>query len=1458
MRLCLFYLVSFVLLPFLSVAQISFLENKGQFPSDVSFYADILGGGFFANKNGFVYTFAVDKEDEEALKPFYRGTSHPHAKEKIYDNYEVRFKNGAFVKSEGVGVLPGYSHFYTDDNPSLWAEYVRSFTSVYYSNVYRNIDLQVYSEHASLKYDFIVKPHAQHSDISLEFNGVKSLQILSDGSLSVKTKLNEVVELPPYAYQIDDITRELIEVKCTYSLHENVVKFAVGTYNPNDTLIIDPSLIFSTYTGATSDNWGSSATYDEDGNAYTSGVVDEGVLGYPVEDGKLQFVHGGGHSPLVWDVGVMKVSSDGKVKEYATYFGGDGDDSPHSMVVNSKNELIIFGTTGSTNMPGATNEFSKGPELNVGELNFPVGADMFVAKFDRNGALVNSTYLGGTANDGLNFHNRISRDLLRLGNDSLYYNYGDWARGEVILDEDDNVYIGCVTNSTDFPSSLNSSSGMMDGVVMKLSSNLDLYWSRYLGGDENDAIYSIDVDRKGSIYVTGGTSSKNLPASFNAFNKTYNGGNTDGFLAKLKNSGGQDALTYYGSSEYDQSYFVRADKDRSVYIYGQTKASDSELIFNADYNEPNSGQFIAKFDNDLSALTWSTVFGTGSGKPNISPTAFSVDLCNRVYLTGSGREWYDMVPNFEWDADKAMYKVLVEGTNGMEVTSDAFQSETDGMDFYIFVMYDDASDIDYATFFGEVKQGGYHFYYDPLSGGYYWGERDFCGDDHVDGGTSRLDREGNVYQSVCASCNRCQGFPVSPDPGAVSTTNNSGNCNNAVFKFNIHNQFLISKFKAYANPCADKTIVLENQSKEVGLIPPPSYSWDFDGDGVEDSNEKNPAPFTYSSYGEYKIRLIVSDRSSCNLIDTSYKRVEIKKLPNPELDTIKICAGDTAYLGFPEFDDPNFVYEWTPATYILEPILSNPKAIIDDDITYSIKASTDYCDLEFEQTVDVVGGNINPTFLVNGDANYGELCPNIEYTIEADDENSLISYEWSWDPSFTSIINENALDSVVSISLPESAHLYLQTVGEFCAGYSVDTLSLIVASANLEISVNEETVCKETPFMLQAVEIDGKDLDYEWSPAEVLSGGSTSSLAIAEIEKPTVFHVTATDDNGCTFTESLFIDVDSLELATSSLVDSISCYRFNDGVIRVRPAGVEPYSFAWSDGMSVDSVRRRLSPGIYTVTVTDDLLCENIIDFTVGEPEQIQFSYTKRDQSCDGVCNGHVTFEYAGGTPPLKLEQNGQEIEDELLDLCSQEIVAQVVDANGCIARHQVDVNLVINVPYVYANANPRVVVRGKTTELHAVHEFAEPRPDVEYKWSPADGLLQTVGAVVEAIPDSSMVYSLVATDEYGCSRKDTASVIVKEYICDHPFVYVPNAFSPNNDGENDQFQIFSKVLDEYSISVFNRWGQKVWESESLEESWDGTFNGNDLSPAVFDYYLKGKCYNGEEIELKGNINLIR
>lgn len=837
-----------------------FVENRGQWREPFLFRAHLQGAVLFAEERSLTVNV------REAA-PHDHHTFHHHTGTRSHA-YRVHFEGASekvSVAGTDIDAANGYDNYYYGHGGDRWVAGVPHCMTVYYAGLYPGIDMDLRAAGHAVKSNFYVAPGASPSAIELRYEGVDRLY-LSNGNLIAATSVGDIVELRPYAYQETAGGRREVEVR--YRVREDRVSFIVGEYDREETLVIDPVLIFSTYTGSTADNWGTTATYDSYKNTYTAGLVFE--LGYPTSLGAYDGSWNGNT-----DIGIFKFDTTGSQRLFATYLGGSKADMPHSMYVNTFDELVIFGTTGSHDFPVSADaydtSFNGGTAIqyeNTSLIDFPNGSDIFVSRFSADGSqLQASTYVGSLGNDGLNYRQSYNRNynIIMQGNDSLYFNYGDGARGELITDDMNNVYVGSTTMSILFPVTEHCvqeiHQGAQEGVAFKLDYNLrNMIWSTFLGGSGDDAIYSIDVDTQYNLLVCGGTNSANFPTVGGCHRTAYQGGTADGFVAKISYDGHTLlGSTYYGSSEYDQIYFVRTGKHNEVFLFGQTKAPGSTLVHNATYNVPGSGMLVARLTEDLTGCVWSTVFGTPLGRPNLSPTAFAADLCNRVYCAGWGRDFVGY-NGMSWG---------MAGTTGMETTNGAYLDTTDGQDFYVMSIDENASQLDYATFFGEL--------HGVNSGG---------GGDHVDGGTSRFDKTATLYQSVCASCGGYNGFPTTA--GVWSDSNRSYNCNNALFRFNIHNDFAVAEFVAPPVGCAPYTVSFHNTGRGT------QYYWDF-GDGST-STQRNPT-HTYNRSGDYTVRLIARMNFGCKSADTVEHTVSVLSNEGRTFATEASCDGGAMQIG---------------------------------------------------------------------------------------------------------------------------------------------------------------------------------------------------------------------------------------------------------------------------------------------------------------------------------------------------------------------------------------------------------------------------------------------------------------------------------------------------------------------------------------------------------------------------------
>ncbi|MGP1515135.1 MAG: gliding motility-associated C-terminal domain-containing protein [Bacteroidales bacterium] len=1399
-------LLSVSLLIFAQNTNLKFEKNKGQWNKLIRYKADFKEGKIFVLENKI--NIVIFDSNNSYFHPHFK-TDNINSKER-FTIFSIQPLDAKFSEILSKDKMNGYTNYFTGRDISTWQSQVPSYRTIIYKNVYANIDWEISSYDRMPKHSYIVHSGGNPNIIKTLYKGLESVVVDGD-KLILQTKEGIIKEDRLFVYQCYD--SQVKEISARYSIVRSKegfeVSYIIGEYNRTKDLIIDPSLVFSTYSGAHSDNWGMTSCYDKKGYMISGGIVYGN--NYPFTEGVYDSTYSNN-----WDCVITKYDSLGEDILFSTFLGGQYCEMPHSMVVNNNNEIVILGTTGSEDFPVSLNAFQ--PQFNGGttinyesSLLFSNGIDMFVSSLSSDGcSLLASTFIGGTSNDGFNYRDYYGTSIKTLydGNDSLYANFGDCARGEIVTDANNNVYVASCTFSKDFPTSNDAYRktyvGKQDAVVFKMDQSLStLIYSTYLGGKNDDAAYSIDIDKKGKAFVCGGTTSKEFPSTIGAYNSNHNGGSTDAFISVLS-MGGNDLehSTFFGSSEYDQAFFIRLDKDSNPYIFGQTKAPNNTLIHNVLYAIPNSGQFIAKFTPQLDSLFFSTVFGSGDGMINISPSGFNVDVCGRIYCAGWGRV-------FKYMKNYLGYASL--GTDNLEITSDAYMGATDGMDFYIISLGADASQLDYATFIGEN---------DSVA---------FYGNDHVDGGTSRFDRYGNFYLTICASCGGSQGMPTTSN--AYSSSNNSSNCNIASIKFSVNNDFAVADFTSTNVGCINKSIEFSNYSRGD------SFKWDF-GDGSPVVMDKEVS-HTYSKGGIYEVKLISFLSSGCKISDTLVKKILVLDNDADYLDTIRTCEDKPINVGIENLAitiSDDVTMQWTPAEVLSDANAINPYATISNPTLFRLIISVNGCNDTLYRFVDI-------------DTMKSEIPDTLDYCVTPyiyKIENTLKrQLACSWNRNFTdtiAMINDNGAIVVNNFG---DRYLYIRYSLNGCWG--MDSIYLKFSGLKFDI-LTKDAECKgDATGKAEVVVKDGKDnLHYVWSC-------TTNDSPIVEYLPAGTYTVKVYREGDTCFSTMEFTILAITNLNIEAQINDATCNNICDGSIVINVGGgAGPYEYSWSNGEYWKDITN-LCKGDYTVIVTDNTGCSTKKTFTVNDSYKIDVSLTATTNNCLQGCSATVISQIKGGKEPYQYVWNDSHKTKDLFDVCNGDYVLNITDANGCYASANVEVGYKDVLNDFIAWTDTYKVYDGARINLYST--FFD---KFNYFWTPSTHLdspdkNNTKGTIYE-----TTTYNVFATDTKGCNKSDTVRIEVEYVNCDESGIFVPNVFSPNNDGKNDILYVKSNYAERIDFIIYNRWGEKVFQTNDINEGWDGKYRNNDCAAAVYYYKLEVHCIGGKTFLTAGDITLIR
>jgi gliding motility-associated-like protein len=669
-------------LPFFNKIQnLYFIENKGQWHDDVLFLCRMSGLDAWITKYGVNYNFyKVERKDNHSFVCEKQNTS---VDDKTILGHRVLFElQGGNLNPipEGRHKQEGYHNYFIGNNPSKHATHVGLYKEVWVKNVYDGIDMRYYFDEGFLRFDFVIHPGADPSNISFKLNGAEKTYLKGEKKLAFTTCFGEVLLTDLRTFQ------EGKEVESRFIKNHNVWKVLLGRYNLKKPLIIDP-LIYSTYIGGTNSDVARAIKVDASGNAYISGYSSLG--GYDITSGAYQPIYKGGNT----DGFVTKLNNNGSQLVYSTYLGGNGNDTIIDLFLDNSNNVHLVGASFSTNFPTTPTAF----QTSLVATNF----DGFITKLNYNGSqLIYSSLLGGNGMDGIKsvFVNNsgeayvtgytnstnftvtpisgVLQNSLSLGQDAFVAKIN--ASGSSVLlstylggngtdvpyairvDNSGNVYVAGKTSSTNFPlanPTQNINKGNFDVMFCKITPNFNSFLiSTYLGGSNADECHDMEINNANEIYLTGITTSSNFTTTAGCYDNSNNGGGGDCFLTKLNSNGSVSFSTFFGGTGHDTASGLELDVMNNIYITGFTTSTNLPVQFpiqpsKSTTSPTEADAFVTKFNASGDSLIYST------------------------YLGGSNDE-------FSWDIaidNTTAYITGLTGSNNFDVTSNVFQNSHGGM-----------------------------------------------------------------------------------------------------------------------------------------------------------------------------------------------------------------------------------------------------------------------------------------------------------------------------------------------------------------------------------------------------------------------------------------------------------------------------------------------------------------------------------------------------------------------------------------------------------------------------------------------------------------------------------------------------------------------------------------------------------------------------------------------------------
>lgn len=466
--------------------------------------------------------------------------------------------------------------------------------------------------------------------------------------------------------------------------------------------------------------------------------------------------------------------------------------------------------------------------------------------------------------------------------------------------------------------------------------------------------------------------------------------------------------------------------------------------------------------------------------------------------------------------------------------------------------------------------------------------------------------------------------------------------------------------------------------------------------------------------------------------------------------------------------------------------------------------------------------------------------------------NGTPGYGFDWSPSLD--VNNPATNL--------SAGMQTVTVTDAYGCVAIDSVEVFEPSEIVVLPTFTNPLCKgdaNGTIWLNASGGHGPPYTYTYNGATYQMTDTVKGLPQSPPNTP--YLLVLTDTRGCVQNIAVTL-IDPPLLVVSSQVTPITCSNANDGIIQVTATGGTPsYTYTWSTGGASDDRRTNLPPGIYDITVTDANGCmQSTADTLVAPPRISVATLTADSTSCPGSSDGKITITVTGGTPgtPVEYEYSTDntnwQSDSVFSNLPAGDYHLYARDGQYCTLDTTISVEEPLAITVAITPLDTSVTVGG-SMQLTTLIGNLTTQSINSFSWSPSTGLSCIDCPNPVATPYQNITYQLLVNYGKNCFANASATL----NITHGPDTYIPSGFSPNGDGNNDEFTVYGTKLKSVSMRVFNRWGEKVFDSmDSQWASWDGTYMGVAQPPSVYIYVVALTYLDGVKKTRDGTITLIR
>ena len=579
-------------------------------------------------------------------------------------------------------------------------------------------------------------------------------------------------------------------------------------------------------------------------------------------------------------------------------------------------------------------------------------------------------------------------------------------------------------------------------------------------------------------------------------------------------------------------------------------------------------------------------------------------------------------------------------------------------------------------------------------------------------------------------------------------------------------------------------------------------------------------------------------------------------------NAVQLCSGESETIGIS--DVPGATYQWTPATGLdcatcpttdLELFNNNTT---DTTLVYTLTEDNGTgCITAYEFTINLPP---QPAILNTGVV----VCPGDSVLLT-----TTLAESYFWEGP--GISNPSLPEQWVS---PQSDAVYSVTLTDSFGCSGVDSLTVLTSALPIAIAGNDTLLCENNTAQLQA--FFDESYTYSWEPVALLDDPFSDNPTILN-NVATTFSLTVTNSLGCQNFDQIAISFGDAPILTGPDTAAIC---LGDSV-SITFGGALHYEWTPADNLSCDTCATVIAypdeDATYYVTGSDAIGCANVdsvhvnilggtstaetIDLCEGETVEVHGeTISTAGIYCDTLFNSLTGCDSVHCVTVVMKPIGDSEAEHLICEGASFELNGMIYTEPGmyCADLQTVDGCDSTHCVFLSVQPNPEIEVPTEVT-ITLGDTVAFDFPDqYNYQWIPSEGLSCSDCPDPVAFPTEDTDYTIIVTDSLGCINEFSVTTRSVPPICESPYIFIPNAFTPNGDGENDELRVFGLGIETLHLAIFNRWGQKVFETYDKNEYWDGRFNGQLLTPDVFGYLLEIECIGGESFFEKGNITLLR